>query len=257
MKPVKSRRKWKGILTAAWQKHHYVALGNILRLSGEPLAFLRRYVFGGGSYPYRTPVRTPEGTVPAFCKCRDDVMTVNEVFYRLDYEAGGDFRTVVDMGSNIGLSALFFLTRNPDVFVYLFEPNPANYDGLEENLRPYQARYRLDKVAVWPTNGRARFGIEPTGRYGRIDGVRDAYIDVETKAIAEIVRGIIAERGGIDVLKIDTEGSEQELIKAIPEELLPKIKLILCETRPTEDLLPRFFTQEQYGSVCRLRQKGG
>ena len=45
MKPVKSRRKWKGILTAAWQKHHYVALGNILRLSGEPLAFLRRLDF--------------------------------------------------------------------------------------------------------------------------------------------------------------------------------------------------------------------
>lgn len=249
------KRKWKRILTAAWQKHHYVALGNILRLSGEPLTFLQRYVFGGGEYPFRPRVTTPVGSVAAFCKCRDDVMTVNEIFYRLDYEVDEDFRTVVDIGSNIGLSALYFLTRNPDSFAYLFEPNPANHDGLKENLRDYRARYRLDTAAVARENGKARFGTEPTGRYGRIEGVRDAYIDVETKAMGDVLRSIIGERGGIDVLKIDTEGSEEELVKAIPEDLLPKIKLILCETRPSEPLWPRHFTQEQYGTVCRLRQK--
>jgi FkbM family methyltransferase len=252
---MKRNRRLKRILTAAWQKHHYVALGNIMRLSGEPLTFLQRYIFGGGSYPFRAKVETPQGTVEGFCKCRDDVMTVNEVFFRLDYEVNGDFRTVVDMGSNIGLSALFFLTRNPDAFAYLFEPNPANHDGLAENLRAYPARYRLENAAVWHENGRVRFGIEPTGRYGRVEGVRDAYIDVEAKEIGGILRGIIAERGEIDVLKIDTEGSEQQLVKAIPEELLPKIKLILCETRPSELLWPKHFDQEQYGSVCRLRRK--
>ena len=254
---MKRKRKLRRILTAVFQKHHYVAFGNILRLCTEPAAFLRRYVFGGGGYPYRPGVRTPVGEIAPFCKCRDDVMTVNEIFFRLDYETAGEFRTVVDLGSNIGLSALYFLTRNQDSFAYLFEPNPANHDGLRENLRAYESRYRLANAAVWheKENGQVRFGIEPTGRYGRIGGVGDSYIDVAALAVGEVLRGIISERGGIDVLKIDTEGSEEALVKAIPEDLLPKIKLIHCESRPAELLQPAHFTQEQYGTVCRLRSK--
>ena len=41
---MKRKRKLRRILTAVFQKHHYVAFGNILRLCTEPAAFLRRYV---------------------------------------------------------------------------------------------------------------------------------------------------------------------------------------------------------------------
>lgn len=135
----------------------------------------------------------------------------------------GPSRTVVDMGSKSGLSALFFLTRNPDAFAYLFEPNPANQEGLNENLRAY---------------------------YGRIDGVHDACI-----AIDDILPGIISEGGEIDLRKIDTGGSEQELVRAIPEDLMPRIKLILLGTRPSGPLRPQHCTQEQYGSVCLLQKR--
>ncbi len=37
-----------------------------------------------------------------------------------------DISVVVDFGSNIGISALYFLTRNQDIKVYLFEPVPQN-----------------------------------------------------------------------------------------------------------------------------------
>lgn len=249
---MKRKRKLQRILTAAFDKRHYVSLLSILRLCDDRISFLKRYLFGGGEYPYRPPVRTPCGLVRPFCKLRDDVLTVNEVFFRDDYGVPEKFRTVVDIGGNIGLSVLFFLTRNPDSFVCVFEPNPANHDGLRENLKGYESRYRLDDAAVWTSNGTVRFGVEPTGRYGRVEGERDEYITVRTVAIGDALRAIISERGEIDVLKIDTEGSEEELVAAIPEELLPKIKLILCETRPTGRIWPKFYAQEQYGAVCRL-----
>ena len=44
----------------------------------------------------------------------------------------------VDFGSNIGISALYFLTRNPSVQVYLFEPVPSNIERLRENLKGYE-----------------------------------------------------------------------------------------------------------------------
>jgi len=44
-----------------------------------------------------------------------------EIFCRLDYLAKTDIKVVVDIGSNIGISALYFLSRNKQAKCYLFE----------------------------------------------------------------------------------------------------------------------------------------
>ena len=71
----------------------------------------RRYLLGRGDYPTRVEVRTPLGVVRPKLWSHHDMFTVNEVFCRRDYAARpGDLR-VLDLGSNIGISALYFLTR--------------------------------------------------------------------------------------------------------------------------------------------------
>lgn len=40
------------------------------------------------------------------------MMTFNEIFLRMDYFLPEDARTVLDLGSNKGISALYFLTRH-------------------------------------------------------------------------------------------------------------------------------------------------
>jgi hypothetical protein len=156
------------ILAAAFQKQHYIALINMGRLYPRFLENLWRYLTGRGRYPYDIRVRTPVGTVGIRLYSHHDLLTVNEVFCRLDYHADASLRYVVDLGSNIGISALYFLTRNTEAKCVLYEPDPRNVERLRQNLRGLENRYTLVQAAVSDESGQVEFAVEPTGRYGAI-----------------------------------------------------------------------------------------
>lgn len=166
-----------------------------------------------------------------------DMSTLNEVFCRQDYLARRDLRVAVDIGSNIGISALYFLTRNRTCRVYLFEPDPKNIERLRLNLRGYEARFILEEAAVGIEEGSGSFGVEPTGRYGTLTGhgTGDAYspgqlISVRVRRVDAVLEDVLAREARIDLLKIDTEGMEDELVRAIPAHLLQRISTIYYET---------------------------
>jgi FkbM family methyltransferase len=77
---------------------------------------------------------------------------------------------VVDVGSNIGLSALYFLTRPSRPYCFLYEPDPRNTARLRDNVARFADRWELAEAAVAARPGRVRFATEPTGRYGRVGG---------------------------------------------------------------------------------------
>jgi hypothetical protein len=53
----------------------------------------------------------PLGRIEVTLADRHDLQTVNEVFCRRDYGSSAH-RTVVDIGANVRLATLFFLTRS-------------------------------------------------------------------------------------------------------------------------------------------------
>src|SRR6266516_129528 len=110
----------------------------------------RRYLLGGGTYPYRCRLRTPLGRAEPTLYSHHDVWTVVEIFCREDYRASPSTEVVVDIGSNIGISALYFLTRNQACRCHLYEPDPRNCARLKENLAPFADRWQLQEVAVGP-----------------------------------------------------------------------------------------------------------
>ena len=194
----------------------------------EPLQNLRRFLTGKGTYPYRCRVRTPLGIVAPTLYTSHDMSTVNEVFCRLDYRAPKDLKVAVDFGSNIGISALYFLTRNPTARVYLFEPNPENVARLRLNLAGFEDRYELDAAAVAVSAGHVSFATEPTGRYGRISEKGDV-ISVPCRAVGEVMKRILEREGRVDMLKVDIEGHEDVLLAAIDPELLKRVDTVCCE----------------------------
>src|SRR5262249_6695367 len=145
----------------------------------------------------------------------DDMRTVNEVFARSDYAASSAIRAVVDIGSNIGGSALYFLTRNRDVRCYLYEPDPRNTSRRQEHLATVEPRYKLEECAVSEIDGVVDFGIEPTGRYGGINAKRPETIRVRSREINSVLEEVLDYEAEIDILKLDTEGAEERTLKAI------------------------------------------
>ena len=217
---------------------NYRALVRMARVYPELGRALRRYFLGRGDYPYRCPVRTPAGIVTPTLYSSHDMFTVNEIFCREDYGTGTGVRTVVDVGSNIGLSALYFLTRDPACRCLLYEPVPRNVERLRLNLAAYEDRYTLHEDAVAAAPGPVSFGVEDTGRYGGIGVATGRTIEVSSVGVNEVLERALGSSEWIDVLKIDTEGTELELLDAVQPELLRRVRAVYLETaqRPGPEL---------------------
>jgi FkbM family methyltransferase len=240
------------IARAPFRPSHYRAVRNMAQVYQYPLQVLQRYLSGGGEYPWDVPVRTPLGTVTPRIFSHAALRTLNEIFCRLDYRIDDTPKIILDIGSNVGLSALYFLTRNRQSRCYLFEPVPDNVCRLEQNLAPFRDRYILNTDAVADADATVEFGVEPTGQYGGI-GVRTGRsIQVRCRSINAVLDDVLRRESRIDLVKIDTEGAEERTILAVEPRHLDRIGAFYAEARPGRPLLPGRFSQEQDGEVVRL-----
>ena len=233
-----------------FKKQFYIAFINIFKKFKHPFDILWRYVFRKGEYPDKFKVKTPLKDHEVTLYSSDDMMTLVECFGKLDYPADNNISCAVDFGSNIGVSAGYFLTRNKNVKTYLFEPLPINIDKLKLNLEKFEDRYELDEAAVGLENGTAEFGYEETGRYGGLESDLTETIQVQVRKADEVISNILEKEGSIDILKIDVEGLETAIIKSISPENLKKISRIYAETTFTENLPG--FNKIQYGAVVQF-----
>lgn len=231
---------------------NYRALFAMPRCYVRPLDAGRRYFSGRGTYPATVPIRTPLGRVAPTLWSRHDMFTVHEIFAREDYEAGARERRVVDIGSNIGISALYFLTRSSEVRCRLYEPVPTNVDRLRENLAGFADRYSLEQVAVADFDGDVDFGIDSSGRYGGIEVATGRTARVACRDINGILEDALATWDAIDILKLDVEGMEARLLAAIRPELLRRIKTVYVEGRRNLLPLPDGFAASESCETVRL-----
>ncbi len=208
---------------------NYAAVMRGLRCYPRPADAIGRYLFGRGAYPHDVAVRTPEGKIAIRLYSAHDMITVNEVFARRDYACPPATRTVVDIGSNIGISALYFLTRGPAVRCILYEPDPRNVARLRENLHGREDRYELHEAAVADRAGDLEFGVETFGRYGGLGAQTGETITVACRHINGVLEDVLAGTDVIDVLKIDTEGAERATLAAIRPDLLSRVRRVVLE----------------------------
>jgi FkbM family methyltransferase len=235
-----------GVLRALTQRQNYRAGRNIFRYIGNPWRTMFGYLtLGKSGFPRPVRVRTPTGPYELTLYSADDLITVVECFARLDYEVGKNIRCVVDIGSNIGISALYFLSRNDYARVYLFEPVPRNIERLEQNLIPFSGRYQVDSSAIGTSAGTASFGCEPTGRYGGIGLSLSESISVAVKDVNDVLATVLAKEGTIDVLKLDVEGMEVAILSHLASDVLERIRVIYAETFGAGPVLPGFSRYER------------
>ena len=240
---------------AAFQRRHWVSLVNSFKYVRPSMEHVCDYTFmRSAGYPKDTHIKTPIGEIHVQMFVPDDRLTVNEIFCRLDYEVEPSIKTVVDFGSNVGISALYFLSRNSDAFIYLYEPNPKNVEKLQKQLANFDGRFTLNTLGVAPEAGTLTFGFEPTGRYGGAGLNYAEKLDVKVVEAEETLAEIISVRGFIDVLKVDIESLEEEVLSSLSSQTLKRIKTILLELEgdPSKHLLSETHTRRRYGPIVRF-----
>ena len=247
-------RHWKTRATAAFQSRHWRALFNILRKARQPGDFLQRYLRGKGEYPVTVNIKRDSGLVPVVAWSWHDVLTINEIFFREDYPVPPKSKVVVDLGSNIGISVLYFLLETgPDGLVYAYEPVPENLEKLRQNLRGHEHRFHLAPHAIGPASGQAAFGVEKTGRYGGLGLAGEKTIEVDVLDVNAEIRRILERHSHIDVLKIDIESLELDLLRAIDRDSLRKIRCIHLEFNGELDFAASGFAVSRRGMIYTLK----
>jgi FkbM family methyltransferase len=158
---------------------------------------------------------------------------------------------ILDIGSNIGTSILFFREKFPAAKIYGFEPHPETFRILEKNVAGLPAveifNYALGAanadVAV-PFDGAdfSRFTLakDPGGEWsGPLSPT-----PCQVKHAGDVVKSLGLTN--VDLIKIDCEGVEYDVLTALPFELLSGCKWIVGELHnesafPLLALLARHF----------------
>jgi FkbM family methyltransferase len=129
-----------------------------------------------------------------------------------------DSRTIVDVGANVGCTALLFSQLAQEV--HAFEPSRHTFAVLQSNLaRAEVANVRARRMALGSSRGTLELVSSPTFRAGSFVG-----------SLAQVSEGHVSEQidvvplddlalDAVDFIKIDTEGFDGEVVRGAAETL--------------------------------------
>lgn len=176
---------------------------------------------------------------------------------------------VFDVGANIGMASLFFSQRCPGISVYAFEPAPAPFAALAENVKLFGMQGACRQVALWESQGVCKFIYYPhttlmsgvyadtdsdstlTRKFLRQSGFRDSDVEeildrkyeqssffTEASTLSYELATLRISR--IDLLKLDVEKSELRVLRGIADRDWPRFRQIAAEVHDINDGLLEF-----------------
>jgi FkbM family methyltransferase len=165
-----------------------------------------------------------------FCHLWREIFILENYFF----ESENPKPSIIDVGSNIGMSVLYFKFLYPDAQITAFEPDPRTFGWLEKNISLNKLKnVTALNVAAGAKEGKMTFyqdtSIEGSGINGfkmnivaGIEPGRMRAIDVVCKKLSSFMNS------PINLLKIDVEGAEYEILEEIKYKL-GNVKRIFLE----------------------------
>jgi len=182
---------------------------------------------------------------------------IREIFINLSYLCymETDSPVIFDIGSNIGITTLFFKKLYPDSKIYCFEPDPDTFSYLEKNIKGNNLKdvFTMNAglsdyhgsailyVPSWSSGSSSVYQEKVDIEKGFADEILSVEKSVREKRV-DLIRcsQFIEEQGikHIDLMKIDAEGAEERIIEDL-KPLLNMIDLLIFEYHYAKEFIPR------------------
>lgn len=187
-----------------------------------------------------------------------------EDMYYFDTENPSPY--IIDVGSHIGISVLYFKSIYPESTILSFEPNPITFEILKENVeRNVLQDILLINKAVWKEETKRPFYIDSTENMWHSNSslIENSWTSKEKteKILIQCTKLSNYIPKEVDMLKIDIEGLELTVLKEIQKKL-HMINNIAVEYHPIKGntvkdilkILNQYFEIEMYSEGKLLKK---
>jgi FkbM family methyltransferase len=139
---------------------------------------------------------------------------------------------IIDCGSNIGLSILYFKQLFPKSCILAYEPDPSNFNLLRQNIeRNNLTSVKLNEAAIWTIDGEISFEANQS----EASHISETQSGKRVKCVR--LNNLLSQFEEVDFLKIDIEGAESQVINDSKENLTRVKNLFLEYHGKVEDTL--------------------
>jgi FkbM family methyltransferase len=148
-----------------------------------------------------------------------DVLVIHDTLigsYHLPPSDLRDPRTILDLGSNIGLTLAHFAALYPTARILGVELDAGNHALAVRNVRSWEDRVTVIHGAAWVDEGEIQYGGSVGSEFGfRLTVDEDNAVPIRRSAPAYTLDALtrrLAGDGRIDYVKMDVEGAEAALL---------------------------------------------
>ena len=154
-------------------------------------------------------------------------------------------KSFIDIGANTGYYSLLAAKANPEIIVHAFEPASGPFHFLEQNIliNDLKSRVSIHPIALSDQRGEVEFFeiLNPEGTFAKynlsgVGGLKKTH-ETQEHSVRKMVRAEALDDyrrelnlNHYDLIKIDTEGTENLVLQGAAEIIRNYKPIIICET---------------------------
>lgn len=210
-----------GVKLIYWRLRHKFGGSSLSRGGMLKVFHIKKYGMDVWIRPYDSDF---ELLLSMFCRSDD------ELEYDIDLPLNNEeIEYIVDGGANIGFFSMIYAAKYPKAKIIAIEPDSRNFELLKQNTSQF-SNIKCIKAGLWSSSVGLKLIDRGTGSWGFMvkECKKGEKGDIDAVSMMALMQQNNFPR--IDILKLDIEGSENELLSQDYAMWLSKVKIMFIET---------------------------